>query len=165
MKDHERKNDPPPAGGRPFDPEAEAPLLSAYIDGELTAVEAARVEAHLATDPAARAEVARLRRLQEVTDSMVLKEAPPEEWERFWDNAYNRLERGLGWFALTVGAVVVGGYGLYEFVLSLLETPDLPWYLKGGIFGLCFGVLLLLLSLIRERVFTRKGTRYKDVIR
>jgi hypothetical protein len=148
-----------------FDPQQEAPLLSAYVDGELDPEQVARVEAHLAQSPESRAEVARLRRLQEVTGAMVLKEAPAEEWEKFWSNLYNRVERGLGWLALAFGAVIVGGYGLHQLVLSLLETPDLPWYLKLGIFAICFGVLLLLVSVIRERVFVNKRTRYKDVLR
>lgn len=159
------RQDGPRAPDRPFDPEREAPLLSAYVDGELPAADRARVEAHLATDPEARAEVARLRRLKEVTDAMTLKEAPPEEWERFWSQTYNRVERGLAWFALTLGAVIVGGYALYRFVESLWVDAQLPWYMKLGIYAFCFGVLLLLVSVIRERIFVRKRDRYDDVVR
>jgi len=32
----------------PFDPQQEAPLLSAYVDGELEPAEVARIDAHLA---------------------------------------------------------------------------------------------------------------------
>ena len=156
----------PRGGDRPdFDPQQEAPLLSAYVDGELDPDQVARVEAHLARDPASRREVERLRRLKEVTDSMQLREAPPEAWERFWENIYNRTERGLGWFALTLGAVIVGGYGLYELCRALLFDSGVPLLLRIGIFAGCFGVLLLTVSVIRERIFVRKRTRYKDVIR
>jgi hypothetical protein len=165
VKDHQEENGPPAEPRPPFDPRTEAPLLSAYVDGELEPEEKARVEAHLATSPDSQAEVARLRQLREVTEAMILREAPAEEWEIFWLNIYNRVERGLGWLVLTLGAVVVAGYSLYQFVLSLTEAPDLPWYLKGGIFAVCLGVLVLLVSVIRERIFVRRRTRYKDVIR
>jgi anti-sigma factor RsiW len=148
-----------------FDPVAEAPLLSAYVDGELDADQTARVERHLAEHPESRAEVARLRRLKEVTAAMVLKEPPPEEWEMFWNNVLNRVERSLGWFIFLLGAVVLAGYGVYRWMMSLFETPGLPWWVKGGIFAVCLGVLLLLVSLVRERIFVRRRTRYKNVIR
>ncbi|MFH1843986.1 MAG: hypothetical protein ABIF77_12340 [bacterium] len=165
MKDHQNPQRPPGAGSLPFDPEIEAYLYSAYVDGELETDQVTRVEAYLAANPEALAEIERLRRLQEVTDAMIIKEAPPEVWEQFWNNIYNQAERGIGWFALVLGAVIVGGFGLYHFVLSVVETPQMPWYLKGGIFVLCFGILLLLVSVIRERIFVRRQTRYKNVIR
>jgi len=165
VKDHDEPQRPPGADSVPFDPETEDYLYSAYVDGELDAEQTTRVEAYLAEFPAARVEIERLRSLQEVTDAMIIKEAPPEIWEQFWHNIYNQTERGIGWFALVLGAVIVGGFGLYQFVLSIIETPQMPWYLKGGIFALCFGILLLLVSVIRERIFVRKQTRYKDVIR
>ena len=41
-----------------FDPRKDAPLLSAYVDGELDAADVTRIEAHLAADPDTRREVA-----------------------------------------------------------------------------------------------------------
>ena len=96
----------------------------------------------------------------------VLTRAPSdEEWEAFWEDFYNRTERSLGWFALTLGAVVLGGYGLFEFAAAIFKTSELPWFVKGGIFVLCCGVLLLLVSVIRERLYVRRRTRYDDVKR
>ena len=41
-------------GDKPFDPEKDAPLLSAYVDGELEAADVVRVEAYLASSASAR---------------------------------------------------------------------------------------------------------------
>ena len=61
--------------GQPlFDPVREAPLLSAYVDGELDAADLARVEAHLAIDAEARAEVARLCAFKNLTAGLRLRE-------------------------------------------------------------------------------------------
>ena len=125
MNDNPKQDSSPGANPEPFDPESEAALLSAYMDGELDAEQVARIEAHLAESPESRAEVARMRRLKEVTDAMSLRDAPAEDWERFWCNIYNKVERGIGWFALTLGAVIVAGYGLYHFILSLLESSEI----------------------------------------
>ncbi len=165
MNDNAREGHQQGERDLPFDPDKEAVLLSAYVDGELDSEQVARVESHLARSQESRREVQRLRRLKEVTGAMKLVEAPDEEWEDFWQNVYNRTERSLGWFALTLGAVMVGGFGLYRLVQSLLATNDLPWFVKGGIFALCGGLLLLLVSVIRERYYVRKRTRYDDVKR
>ena len=153
----------------PFDPRKDAPLLSAYVDGELDAADLARVEAHLALPAAesgeARREIERLRRLKAVTGALRLKEPPAEEWETFWENVYNRAERSLGWVLLVIGVVVVGAWAALQAVLALTHAHSLPLYVKGGIFAGAAGMLVLLVSALRERWYARGRTRYKDVIR
>lgn len=149
----------------PFDPERDAPLLSAYVDGELCAEEVARVEAYLAASPAAVREVERLRQLKDLTASLRLQDAPPEAWEEFWQSTYNRTERSLGWLLVVIGTAVVGGYAVYRLVGTVLATETLPWFVKAALFGAAGGLTALLISVIRERLFTRKRTRYDDVIR
>ncbi len=150
---------------RPFDPERDAPLLSAYVDGELCPEEAVRVEAYLAESPQARREVARLRELNDLTAALRLKDAPAEAWEAFWSGAYNRAERSVGWILLTVGAAIVGGFALYTLADAVLATDTLPWLVKAGVFTGGAGLVALLVSVVRERLFARKRTRYDDVIR
>ena len=149
----------------PFDPRREAPLLSAYVDGELGPDDVARIEAHLEESEATRREVEKLRRLKAVTGAMRLKEPPAEEWEIFWKSLYNRAERSVGWILLCVGLVVIGAWGLTEVLTALLNTDTLPLYVKGGIFVVAAGGLVLLISAIRERIYKRNRTRYKDIIR
>ena len=152
-------------GKGPFDPRKEAPLLSAYVDGELDPDQVARIEAHLADNDQTRREVEKLRRLKDVTGALCLKEPPPEQWEAFWRSVYNRAERSVGWILLCVGLVVIGAWGITEVIAALAKTATLPFYVKGGIFVVAAGSLVLLISAIRERVYKRNRTRYKDVIR
>jgi len=149
----------------PFDPRKEAHLLSAYVDGELSADQVDRIENHLAEDEDSRREVERLRRFNKVTGALRLKEAPPEEWEGFWASFRNQRERRFGWVLVTIGVTVVGLWFLYNLLVSLISTDALPLYVKGGIFAAAAGVLVLLISVVRERIHKRSKTRYKDVIR
>ncbi len=149
----------------PFDPRKEAHLLSAYVDDELDPEDAARIEAHLAENEDTRREVERLRRFNQVTGSLRLKEAPPEQWEGFWSSFHNRNERHLGWLLLTLGVIVVGGWTLINLLKALIHTDAFPLYVKGGIFAAAAGVLVLIISVVRERIHKRARTRYKDVIR
>jgi len=153
-------NDP-----RPFDPRLEEALLSAYVDGELDDADRLRVEAHLAADPNARREVERLRRLKSVTAALRLKEAPPEAWEDFWRSAYNRSERSLGWLLLGLACLVLAGWGATVLLRSLLGAEDLPTVVKAAVIVGVGGAALLLFSVVRERLYARGRTRYKDVIR
>ncbi len=149
----------------PFDPLRDAPLLSAYVDGELEPGDRVRVEAHLAADPEARREVDRLRRLKGLTDTLRLKEAPPEAWEGFWQSAYNRSERSLGWLLLGLAVLVLAGWGATVALRALLGASELPPLVKAAVIGVVAGLGLLLVSVVRERIHARARTRYKDVIR
>jgi anti-sigma factor RsiW len=149
----------------PFDPRKEAHLLSAFVDGELPPDEEARIRAHLEESEESRREVEQLRRLKDVTGQLRLKEPPPEAWEVFWESVYNRAERSVGWVLVAAGAVILGAWGLVQLITALITTSEVPLLVKGGIFILAAGVLTLLVSVIRERVYRRSRTRYKDVRR
>lgn len=152
------------SGQAPFDPVRDAPLLSAYVDGELDPADVTRVEAHLAVDPGARAEVEKLRQLKRLTAGLRLREAPPEDWEAFWASAYNRAERGLGWILLVVGVAVAGLWGVAHAAIAIFAST-LPLIVKLGLVGAALGALILLVSVLRERLFTRRRTRYDDIVR
>ncbi len=124
-----------------------------------------RIETHLAENQETRDLVQRLRRLGSITDTMQMKEAPPEAWEGFWENIYNRSERSLGWMLLVVGMVLIGAWATWELASVLLAAENLPLYVRGGIFILMAGIIVLLVSVVRERIHKRSRTRYKDVIR
>jgi anti-sigma factor RsiW len=139
-------------------------LLSAYVDGELEPDDVAAVEARLARDDGARREVERLRRLKDITGALRLKEAPPEAWEDFWHSAWNRGERSLGWLLLGLAALVLAGAGATVLVGALVRA-DLPLPVKLALGAAAAGLGLLVVSVVRERLYARARTRYKDVVR
>lgn len=149
----------------PFDPRKEAHLLSGYVDGELGPEDQARVDAHLQQDETARQEVERLRKLKTLTGALRLKDPPAEEWEIFWTSVYNRTERSLGWILLAIGVAVVGGWSGLQLLEALLKTEALPLVVRAGVMIGLGGLLLLVVSVVRERIHKRSRTRYKDVIR
>ena len=155
-------------GKGPFDPREEAPLLSAYVDGEIAPDDRARLEAHLAEDTpasaATRREIDQLRHLKEVTGALRLKEPPPEEWV-FWQGVYNRAERSVGWILLGAGVILVAAWAALQLVTALWAADALPVWVRGGIFVAAAGAFVLLVSAVRERGYRRSRTRYKDVKR
>ena len=72
---------------------------------------------------------------------------------------------GLGWILASVGAIVLASYGLWEAVTSMLADTSVPWFLKLAFFALGAGAIVLFVSALREKLFTRKHDPYKEVER
>jgi hypothetical protein len=135
------------------------------LDGELPAEEREELERLLNSDASVRAEWDRLVRLKEVTDTMKLQQPPDEVWKDYWESVYVRLERGIGWILLSVGAIVLVSYGLWMGAQEIIADTEMPLYLKAAILATTVGVVVLLVSVVREKLFIGRTERYKDVER
>jgi anti-sigma factor RsiW len=149
---------------RPYDPGRDEPMLSAYVDGELGIDDRAMVESWLEMDERARQEVDRLVQMKAFTDHLALRPAPREAWDDFHDRFSSRSTRGVGWTLLWVGVGIVGIYVAVRVVLVLLALA-MPLIVRLGLLMVAIGLLTLLISAIRERVFAKKNDRYDDVVR
>lgn len=140
-------------------------LLSAYVDGELGPLETSAVEKRLEGDEGARRVVEQLRRMKEITGAMRIKDPPREEWEKFWQIHYNRVERSLGWLLLATGGLVVLAWAALSVINAIWNSADLPALVRWGAVAAVAGVVVLLASVVRERWHVRRTTRYKDIVR
>jgi ferric-dicitrate binding protein FerR (iron transport regulator) len=138
-------------------------LLMRALDGELDDQERRELEALRDADPTVAREWRELARLKEVTDTMKLRNPPEELWAGYWNSVYSRLERGLGWILLSVGAIILGGWGVWTGVQDMIGDPTLPPLVKGGILALGFGLVILLVSVARHRFLVRRTDPYRDV--
>ncbi len=140
-------------------------LMMAELDGELLERERAELKQVLENRPHLKEERKRLMRVKEVTSSMALRPAPEEVWDDYWTSVYSRVERGIGWILVSAGAIVVLGYATYRGVQDLIADTALPPLVKGGILALSLGLVVLLVSVVREKLFVREREPYKDVER
>jgi anti-sigma factor RsiW len=138
--------------------------VSGYLDGELSAEERLRFDHDLAADPALALELERMRSMREVMSSMRLKEFPDQVWDAYVTGAYNRAERRFGWLLFTVGAVILTAGGLYALVVYLIDEPA-EWWVMLGLGVLILGLVVLFVSVLRERLFVLKRDPYKEVKR
>jgi hypothetical protein len=137
----------------------------ASIDGELAGGERGELERLLDEHPALRAEWARFQRVKEVTETMALRPAPEEVWSDYWASVYSRFERGIGWILFSLGAIVLLSYGAWAAVKELIADATMPWFVKASLLALTVGTAVLLVSVVREKVFVGRRQRYKDVER
>ncbi len=139
-------------------------LMMAALDGEATDKDLAELERLLTRDEALGDEWRRLNRVKEATTTMTLREPPQEAWDRYWASVYNRTERRVAWLLVGFGAVVLLGYWLWLAVPQLAETlfdaTDVPVVVRGAVAALLTGAVLLIVSVIREQLSTKRKDSY-----
>jgi hypothetical protein len=83
----------------------------------------------------------------------------------YWSSKYNRLERNFGWILISIGALILLIYGGYKIAESLVLDLSITLLLKIGVLVMMIGLVILLLSSIREQLFLYKRKRHKDIER
>jgi len=138
-------------------------LMMGYIDGELSDEQRKQVEKHLEECEKCRDEYKSFVQIKEVTEDMKLADLKEDIWAGYWKGVYKRIERGAGWFFLSIGAMILLAYGVFEFLKSIFQDPSLTLITKVGIFSLVLGIIILLVSVARERIFAFKKERYREI--
>ena len=140
-------------------------LQEKYFDNELRVEEKAEFNNLLKTNAELKSEFEEQKRIKEVLRKMKLKNPSREVWDSYWMGVYNRIERGIAWVVISIGALIFFGYASYEVVNAIINDTHTPPLAKLGITLLIFGALILIFSLVREKIFTSKRDKYKEVQR
>ena len=95
---------------------------------------------------------------------MVKFKSPPNEtWEGYWLGIYNRLERGVAWVALSLGATILLTYALYHMVTNMISGIEEQPLIISAVLLLLIGIAILFVSVIREKLTVRKKDPYREV--
>ncbi|HHS50711.1 MAG TPA: hypothetical protein ENN07_06295 [candidate division Zixibacteria bacterium] len=137
--------------------------ISAGIDGELSPEDASALEKHLSACPSCREFKEALERMKGATMQMKFAKLPDEAWRHYWTGIYNRLERGIGWLILSLGIVILSCYGLYRVFIDFFADSDISIWVRFGVGFVMVGGVVLLVSIVREKIFRGKHERYKEV--
>ncbi len=140
-------------------------LMMLALDGEASDEEHAEFTGLVKADPMLRAEWERLRWVKGTTAELRLRSAPDDLWEEYMDSVYRRVERGIGWILFSVGAIVVLSYGVWRGVQELVGDVTIPWYVKAGVLALSIGIVVLAVSVFREKFFVFRDDPYRKVRR
>ncbi|KAA3613691.1 MAG: CvpA family protein [Calditrichaeota bacterium] len=140
-------------------------LLTKGFDNQLDADEMVQFDNFLQEYPECAKEWQDMKSLQHVTSTMKFKQPSKEVWDMYWHDTYNRLERGFAWIVFSLGAFLVGAFVIYQFITQFLVDSNVPEVLRWGISFLAIGGLALFISVLREKLFTRKRDPYKEIER
>ena len=134
-------------------------LLSGYLDGELTQQERQKVGVYLERDERYREILAELERVKTGTGRLHYEEPSSGDWKTMEKSLVQDVSRGLGWIILSIWAVSLTSYGLWE----LAAAPDEPLTGKLLVFGFFLGVALLFCSVLTQRMRESRTDKYKGV--
>ena len=140
-------------------------LLTAYADGELDEELYREVEKRLTESEELQQELESIKKVKNLTSQMQLVQPEEEVWNMYWNLVYNQIERGIGWILLSVGAINLLSFGAFHFVRDFLLDPEPHLIMKIGVSAAILGVIILFVSVLRERLFIRKRDRYKEIVR
>lgn len=139
--------------------------MMAFLDGELPPETRAAFESHLSVCDTCAGEFSAFSELQEELKMMTFKEPSEAELERYWGSIYNRIERGTGWVLFSVGSILLLCYGAFKLIEEMVRNPDVALALKTGTLALIFGLVVLLVSVLRERLAVRKVDKYSREVK
>lgn len=132
-----------------------------YLDGEMSAAEKIEFEEHLASCGACRQSMDELGRVERLTGMMKIRDPQDDFWEAYWKKLFRRLERKTGWLLMIAGAALVVLYALWKGATDFGEIT----FIKVVAVAVAAGFVILLISVIRERLHQYKTDRYKDIER
>ena len=135
-------------------------LLSGYLDDELTQGDFQRVEVHLRSCEKCRQTLDAMTKLQKaVANSQAAAELEQERWEKIMTDLPAKASRGIGWILFIAGFITLVSVAIWEFAVD----DNTALHVKLAVGGIWFGLLFLFLSVLRQRIVSRKTDKYKEV--
>ena len=132
--------------------------LMRFLDGELSPEERDRVAEQLEKSTELQRELAIFKGLK--ADIQDLHFHPATRRVSVWDQVNARLNRPVGWLLFLSGLGIWMAYGAYVFATSSAS----PWE-KLATGAIAIGILMLLTSVIWERIRDWETDPYKDIQR
>ena len=139
--------------------------VMALLDEELSKDKIGEVKKHLEICEKCLDEYASIKKVKEVTGAMKFKKLPEFYWDEYWEHIYNRIERGLSWLLLSVGAIIILCFAGWKFIENLTANQDIHPLLKGGIYIFLVGIIILAISILREKMIVRRVDKYREIER
>jgi hypothetical protein len=133
--------------------------LSGYLDGELTQGDRQRVELHLERCSKCRAAYDELACARRAVSELTYDQLSQQEWRDIMQDVTVRASRGFGWLFYVSGLVVLVCFGGWQFAID----EAVPALIKTSVAAILLGTVLLFLSVLRERMLSRKTDKYEDV--
>lgn len=136
-------------------------LLSAYLDGELTQADSQRVRLHVEDCGECQTTLEEMAALQHLTAEIKFAEPPDDLLDALEQRVSVQAPRRFGWgliiTALAAWAVYVAIQAARHF-----RWPTIPELLAGVVVA---GIVLLFVSVLRQRLLERPHDRYRKVRR
>ena len=136
-------------------------MLSAYLDGELTQADRQRVRLFLENSEEGRRELEEMASIKNLTEQLQFQQPPDEMLDKIEQQLSVQAPRRFGW---SIVVIALCSWVVYAAVLAVkdMRWPTWPELLGGGVIA---GLLIVFLSVLRQRLLERPHDRYRKVRR
>lgn len=133
--------------------------LSGFLDGELTQQEAQKVALKIESDPEYKALYQELNLMRTEIQSLSLQEQELEHLDKLFAEPVAKVSRIFGFALIAISAVAIVAYTFFK----IFTNPEVSLLEKILVGSLGSGSLLLLGSVLRQRLISLKSDKYKRV--
>ena len=74
-----------------------------------------------------------------------------------------RASVGVGQGLVILGLILVYGVGGYWLIGELFQDPEVPWFVKVGVPAILFGLTILFVAVLAQRMKAARSDKYTDV--
>ncbi|MCW9027750.1 MAG: zf-HC2 domain-containing protein [Kangiella sp.] len=134
-------------------------LISGYIDHELNQQDRQRVRVHIESCDQCRAVYDDLLAIKQEMGNLQYPECEEAQLDKIMKEPVANGMAIVGWIILIIGFV---GFMVWQ-LFTFYTEPSVPFWVKAGVFLIEAGVLLLLGSVLRQRMIALKTDKYKNV--
>ncbi len=136
-------------------------LLMGLMDKELSPAESHEVNEHLIRCAACREEYDKLCESSKKLSGIAFCEPDEQILSRIWQSPYSRFSRNAALWMILSGWLALMGYGLF----TALTAPGEALLPRLGTGAVILGFVILLVSVVRERIRGYQTDPYKEVKR
>jgi len=140
-------------------------LMTGLLDNELNAKQRRQIKIHLEQCPACAAKFDSYKQLKKETADMKFKNLPEVYWDEYWQNVYNKIERGIGWILSSIGAIILLIFAGYQLLQDFFLNPEESLGIKIGVAFGGVGLIILFVSVLREKLMVRHIDKYRSIER
>ncbi len=147
----------------PHQCEESEPLLSGYLDGELTQMDRQKVELILDDCPTCQKTYNDLEQLRQNVGGIPYQTMTATEKDELSKEATGAVSANIGQFLLLGGFIVLYGTGGFYLLREILTDGDAPWFVRVGVPALFLGFGILFITVLVQRMRAAKTDKYKNV--
>ena len=139
-------------------------LMMKRVDGVASPEEERAIAEAIEGNEKWESELRAFKKIKEVTEGMQFKELPDSYWEGYWNGVYRRTERMFAWILMSVGLIILLGFFAYIGLSHFYADPGVSLIVKIGVSMAALGGIVMIVSIMRERVFARRHERYEKEV-
>ncbi len=139
-------------------------LMMKVVDGVASPEEERALAEAIRGNESWESELRAFKKIKEVTENMQFKELPDSYWDGYWKVVYRRTERAVAWILISIGLMIVIAFSAYMGLSQFYSDPEASIALKVGVSAAILGGIIMIVSILRERLFARKHERYEKEV-